>query len=798
MSTEPDANKTGSTSKTHSTGNRHPQDKKEGSARSFGGKRNTTGPTPRYHGSTSTHDGSVKAKGSGWESAHKGRHRPGKDEHRKPRETHSTRNLTQSGKTHNRKNNASNKSHPPAQTTEDTVDKQEETVQEEDRGPLENEAPLIEEEGGTDLGAKDLCGNSNRLVYTRDDLLLLKEVTLSLLSPVPHFDTMEVEIVKEILKRHNSSSSSNNDPNDPETDLVDDMKPKHPATLSLIREHDPKTSAKVTLSPQRRSFGSGCSWRESPVKNGPQAPPTNQTNNGDSAESEKDEVFYHHRVTTPSSHKVIDHIPYRSRGNGGKGEWQEPPKRRGSSWRESVDTGRLDEEPEWMSYGPTDCNEIMELKGMEDHELEREAIKPGGTNVSSVDDKQIEEGGVSSDPSPSSSVGDTSKDDYDSGLPSSSPYDDDQEFMLDGFDFSTGVSICRALASDSDEEEATPINNNNNKEGLPAITDKHQLTNALLNVLKIPPGGSGEAPTRPLRAMTLDEIEEPRPQEVDQDQSAFNKLLAAINSPHGGPPGTGIEGHVSHGRREQYQVPPTSGHVNRTLFSDESEQLQPLQLRGGGRYQTHQEWTHPRWGVTGGVAYRPNLYKSHHSVQVRPGHTLSQQSSGQQHGISWVSEMELRRRSELNQIMAEKERQERQLLAAEKERQRVITQRSNNSSLSFLPTSVIRQMHSKPAGTTLPTHLINNSMEVPPIHTNSYDRDYQPPLHMLSQSSGIPFHHNTAVPHHNVAVPHHIHSHHMGGAASINNGRTMGTPVDTMASGFTHPMQYRMTYPQQQ
>lgn len=69
--------------------------------------------------------------------------------------------------------------------------------------------------------------------------MLLKEVTLSLLSPVPHFDTMEVEIVKEILKyekeeeggmtfclfcisiitrRHNSSSSSNNDPNDIENE----------------------------------------------------------------------------------------------------------------------------------------------------------------------------------------------------------------------------------------------------------------------------------------------------------------------------------------------------------------------------------------------------------------------------------------------------------------------------------------------------------------------------------------------------------------------------------------------------
>lgn len=130
---------------------------------------------------------------------------------------------------------------------------------------------------------------------------------------------------------------------------------------------DTKTHSKVSLTPQRRSFGSGCSWRESPIK----APPTNET------EPEKDEVFHHnnhHYTTTPTTHhapKVIDHIPYRSRG---KGEWQETPpsRRRVNSWREAPPTKDSDDEPEWMSYGPSDPTEIMELKGIDEHELEKE------------------------------------------------------------------------------------------------------------------------------------------------------------------------------------------------------------------------------------------------------------------------------------------------------------------------------------------------------------------------------------------------------------------------------------------
>lgn len=122
--------------------------------------------------------------------------------------------------------------------------------------------------------------------------------------------------------------------------------------------------------------------------------------------------------------------------------------------------------------------------------------------------------------------------DSDSGLPSCSPLDDEHEYMLDGFDFSTGVSICQTLASDSEEESNDPIPNNANK---------YQLTTALMNVLNIPgehqEGVVNETPTRSLRVMTLDEIEEPHPQDNgDQDQTAFNKLLAAINSPRGSEP----------------------------------------------------------------------------------------------------------------------------------------------------------------------------------------------------------------------------------------------------------------------
>lgn len=124
----------------------------------------------------------------------------------------------------------------------------------------------------------------------------------------------------------------------------------------------------------------------------------------------------------------------------------------------------------------------------------------------------------------------TPMDDVDSGLPSSSP-NDDQEFILDGFDFSTGVSICRELATDSDEED----NHGKTQDSkLTKAANEHELTDALMTILQV--SGSEERPghpgmNKPLRAMTLDEIEDTQSPSYDHDQTAFNKLLAAMTSP---------------------------------------------------------------------------------------------------------------------------------------------------------------------------------------------------------------------------------------------------------------------------
>ena len=116
-----------------------------------------------------------------------------------------------------------------------------------------------------------------------------------------------------------------------------------------------------------------------------------------------------------------------------------------------------------------------------------------------------------------------------SGVVSSTSPRDDQEFILEGLDFSSGLSICHALASDSDDEE-DHIKTTNNK--FPQVADKQELTSALRNILQVQgdhPESFGKVP--PLRAMTLDEIEEPRPPASrDQDQTAFNKFLATMKS----------------------------------------------------------------------------------------------------------------------------------------------------------------------------------------------------------------------------------------------------------------------------
>ena len=119
-----------------------------------------------------------------------------------------------------------------------------------------------------------------------------------------------------------------------------------------------------------------------------------------------------------------------------------------------------------------------------------------------------------------------------------------------------------------------------------------------------------------------------------------------------------------------------------------------ISVRGaGGRYTGPQEqWNTPtsvpsQWGGAGGVAYRPHFFKPTPASlgmqpHVRHAHVLSQQGSPQQQqqGVnsSWISEMEIRRRSELNQMMI-----------AEKERQRQLVQRVRNYMYMYMYNIVV-------------------------------------------------------------------------------------------------------------
>ena len=68
--------------------------------------------------------------------------------------------------------------------------------------------------------------------------------------------------------------------------------------------------------------------------------------------------------------------------------------------------------------------------------------------------------------------------------------EEDNEFILDGFDFSTGVSICQALDLDEDE----PANTDKGSLLLPkrGVTDPSELGNVLLKALGVNKGATGD------------------------------------------------------------------------------------------------------------------------------------------------------------------------------------------------------------------------------------------------------------------------------------------------------------------
>ena len=108
-------------------------------------------------------------------------------------------------------------------------------------------------------------------------------------------------------------------------------------SLSLL---DPKHMSRVSLTPQRRSFGSGCSWREGATlgKHGNGSTPLMENSKDPIDEDQEDDVFYNQsRPTYPNHTRKIDHVPYRSRKDS-KGDWTEERWGKGGNWRNNEET----------------------------------------------------------------------------------------------------------------------------------------------------------------------------------------------------------------------------------------------------------------------------------------------------------------------------------------------------------------------------------------------------------------------------------------------------------------------------
>lgn len=175
---------------------------------------------------------------------------------------------------------------------------------------------------------------------------------------------------------------------------------------------DTKHLGKVSLSPQRRSFGSGCSWKEMSLGNSSNSAQTSSSspaNQSNFLSEERDELFFEMEGPTsprslpqtpsprppsfspfqghpppspllpppPPLHlhtpRVIDHVPLRDRERERKNWRQREPNWWQGGHKHLGGEGE-DDEPEWMAFGPSDRNEVIELKGLEEHEREREGL----------------------------------------------------------------------------------------------------------------------------------------------------------------------------------------------------------------------------------------------------------------------------------------------------------------------------------------------------------------------------------------------------------------------------------------
>ncbi len=97
--------------------------------------------------------------------------------------------------------------------------------------------------------------------------------------------------------------------------------------------------------PQRRSFGSGCSWREHPINKPTTLPSTSSTSSSNNTVGIDDNQSINKTIDDNNNEptinwscgtpRIIDHIPYRSRQ---ANEWKET---KGHNWRKDRNTDEV-------------------------------------------------------------------------------------------------------------------------------------------------------------------------------------------------------------------------------------------------------------------------------------------------------------------------------------------------------------------------------------------------------------------------------------------------------------------------
>eukprot|EP00731_Ephydatia_muelleri_P023671 Em0015g1254a len=401
---------------------------------------------------------------------------------------------------------------------------------------------------------------------------------------------------------------------------------KHPTAVSLIKENDSKVQ-RVSLSPQRRSFGSGCSWKEASVGSTPpneeaesrsvrpsnkerqwdpsnkerQWDPSNKERQWDPSNKERQwDPSNKERQWDPSnkerqwdpSNKERQWDPSNKERqwdpSNKERQWDPSNKerrdpsgreRRGSKQQPKI-TYKHDDEPEWMEFGPNDRSEVIELKGLEEHEREREEeigrgegdkqrvkdgevgkgekwrcgedeeevgrggrkqscgedepggadTKPGacdetkvsveqegGEDVTKCEDLKAKEAASVFQQVGSEGAPDPIKVHSQTEPSQSLPLEDN--FIVDGFDFSTGVSIC--LAMDEELEDS----GENGVDGTADLFKRMQATADSPQALRV----------RPANALTLEEIQAKEnitsspSQQVENDHMRFNQILAVLS-----------------------------------------------------------------------------------------------------------------------------------------------------------------------------------------------------------------------------------------------------------------------------